>query len=79
MGCSKPVIASPIGVNKSIVRKEVGFLATSKEEWISHFKTLILDKELQKSMGTNGYNLVKREFNRDLVFQSILGLIKSHL
>ena len=79
MGCSLPVIASPVGVNKSIVRKNVGFLASSKEEWISHFKSLILDINLQKSMGKNGYELVKKEFNRDLVFKSILGQIELYL
>ena len=79
MGCSKPVIASPVGVNKNIVNNNVGFLATSKEEWVLHFTTLILDKELQKSMGKNGHALVKKEFNRDLVFRLILDLIESHL
>ena len=66
-------------INKNIVNNNVGFLAISKEEWVVHFTTLILDQELQKSMGKNGHALVKKEFNRDLVFRLILDLIESHL
>lgn len=40
----KPVIASPVGVNVEIVANN-GFLATSEEEWIKAFESVLFDKE----------------------------------
>jgi len=34
MCIGKPVIASPVGVNKKLVREDTGLLASSKEEWL---------------------------------------------
>jgi glycosyltransferase involved in cell wall biosynthesis len=63
MACGLPVVASPVGMNKEVVRHgENGFLATTEEEWIYTLKTLIQDAELRKRMGEKGLELVRERF-----------------
>ena len=55
MACGIPVIASPVGVNTSIVEHGVnGLLATSEEEWRAAFETLLGDPALRQRMGEAG-------------------------
>ncbi|MDM8542149.1 glycosyltransferase family 4 protein [Desulfococcaceae bacterium HSG9] len=63
MACGKPVIASPVGVNSKIVEHGVnGFLANSKEEWISALTLLRDNPELRKKMGEAGRKKVEKEY-----------------
>jgi glycosyltransferase involved in cell wall biosynthesis len=55
MACGLPVVASPIGVNREIVREgENGFLASSVDEWRAALTRLILDAELRARLGRAG-------------------------
>jgi glycosyltransferase involved in cell wall biosynthesis len=50
-----PAIASPVGVNASIIEQGVnGFLCDSLEQWENKIKTLIKSSELRKKMGESG-------------------------
>jgi glycosyltransferase involved in cell wall biosynthesis len=63
MGCGKPVVASPVGANRRIVRPGVnGFLASSPEEWRSALKTLARDRALRERLGAAGRAQVESEF-----------------
>lgn len=61
MACGKPVIASPVGVNRHIVVPgENGFLAASHEEWLEALRQLRADPLLRQRMGLAGRAEVER-------------------
>lgn len=63
MGCSLPVVASPVGVNRQIVRNgENGFLADSEVQWEECLERLIVDASLRARMGAAGRERVEQEF-----------------
>jgi glycosyltransferase involved in cell wall biosynthesis len=60
MGCSLPVVASPVGMNTEVVSEEFnGYLASSDEEWFDSIKALIINKAIQNAMGLNGRKRVE--------------------
>lgn len=64
MAAGKPVIASPVGVNKKIVRSgSNGFLANSHLEWIEAFQELIADPRLRCRMGDAGRKIVSSQYS----------------
>ncbi len=59
-----PVVCSPAGVNKEIVKDGVhGFWANTQEEWIEKLKTLIKDHDLRKRMGMEGRKKVIEHYS----------------
>ncbi len=55
MACGLPVMASPVGVNSSIVEEgSNGFLATSEAEWEAGLRRLIADPALRRELGAKG-------------------------
>lgn len=55
MACGLPVVASPVGVNATIVRDgETGLLATDGGEWRAALTRLIEDPALRATMGEAG-------------------------
>ena len=68
MSCSLPVVASPVGVNKTIVENGVtGFVARSKSDWFKYLEKLIQNKKLRKSMGAAGREKVKTFYSIQFV------------
>ena len=52
MACGKPVVASPVGINRQIVEENVnGFLATTKDNWVNALISLRDDQILRERMG----------------------------
>ena len=61
MACGLPVVASPVGVNKSIVQDGLnGYLADNAEDWLGALEGLLLNSQLRKSMGVDGRQQVER-------------------
>ena len=54
MAAGRPVVASPIGVNVDIVSPEVGYLATTTDDWAAKLEQLALDGMLRERMGHAG-------------------------
>ena len=54
MACGLPVVASPVGVNATIIDGVAGLLATGPGEWAAALNRLISDPPLRASMGTAG-------------------------
>jgi glycosyltransferase involved in cell wall biosynthesis len=55
MACGLPVVASPVGVNSSIIDEgATGFLARDPAEWRTALGRLIDDEDLRRSMGAKG-------------------------
>jgi glycosyltransferase involved in cell wall biosynthesis len=64
MACGKPVIASPVGMNKAIVKHGWnGYLANTKEEWQWAINTILANPQMAKEMGANGRKLVEEKYS----------------
>lgn len=63
MACGKPVVASPVGVNREIVADGVnGFLASTTKEWAEALWRLKADPELRRAMGEEGRRMVEEKY-----------------
>jgi glycosyltransferase involved in cell wall biosynthesis len=63
-----PVVASPVGMNRDVVRDgENGFLADSADRWREALDTLCGDRELRTRMGRAGRELVLAEYSVDAI------------
>ena len=59
-----PVVCSPVGANKEIVREgEEGFWARDKEEWVDRLSVLIRDRQLRKRMGKQGRKRIEKDYS----------------
>ena len=64
MACSKPLVASPVGINCKLVEAGVnGFLALHPQEWEESLERLIRDADLRRSMGRAGRAKVEMYYN----------------
>jgi glycosyltransferase involved in cell wall biosynthesis len=76
MACGLPVVASPVGVNTTLVEHGVnGFLATSLEEWEWALRTLARDPGLRYRMGQAGRIKVEREFSLQVIAPKLAGCL----
>jgi glycosyltransferase involved in cell wall biosynthesis len=63
LACGRPVIASPVGVNKQIVEHGVnGFLVGDITDWISALKELRDNAPLREAMGRAGRCKVEKQY-----------------
>jgi len=64
MACGLPVVASPVGVNRDIVRiGENGFLASDPEQWSTSLQALIEDPGLRSRLGQAGRARVETDYS----------------
>lgn len=64
MACGLPVVASPVGINRDIVRPGCeGYLAARTDEWIQALSALAQDGLLRKRMGEQGRRRVELEYS----------------
>lgn len=64
MACGLPVVASPVGVNREMVRDDVnGFLADSNAEWRVALARLVEDVALRRELGKAGRMRVERLYS----------------
>ena len=55
MACGKPVVASPVGIARDMVKEgETGFLADSDEAWYQALRALVRDSGLRARLGAAG-------------------------
>lgn len=77
MALEKPVLVSPVGVNKEIVEPEVnGFHCSKTEDWFNNLKLMIENKELGSKMGKKGRDKVKQQYSVESNKQKFLGLFE---
>ncbi|MGQ9368776.1 glycosyltransferase [Azospirillum sp. ST 5-10] len=78
MACAKPVIASPVGVNREIVEPGVnGFLAETPEDWYEAVMTLGRDDGLRHAMGAAGRSKVEHEYSLEGVVPRLAEALRS--
>jgi glycosyltransferase involved in cell wall biosynthesis len=78
MGCGKPVIASPVGVNAKIVENNVnGFLANTPDEWYHFLEILYLNKEIREKMGKRNREKIMQNYSLHVTADIYYNLVKS--
>ena len=64
MATGLPVVASPVGVNDTLVRPgQNGYAAKSEQEWVEHLDHLLKDPALRTRLGTIGRRDVEQRYN----------------
>jgi glycosyltransferase involved in cell wall biosynthesis len=73
MSAGIPCIASPVGVNTSIIRnRENGLLASTEDEWTEALKTLLTDQQLRIKMGQCGRNDAIEKYDRAVCYNNLM-------
>jgi glycosyltransferase involved in cell wall biosynthesis len=76
MACGLPVVASPVGVNREIVRAgENGLLAGTTGEWVEVLDRLLANRDLRHEMGRAGRKRVEEEYCTQRVAPRLLELL----
>jgi len=77
MACSLPVVASPIGVNNTIVTHGVnGFLAQGDAQWRRALLTLLENARLRRKMGRRGREKVEAWYSLQVQAPRLEGLLR---
>lgn len=78
MACGLPVVVSPVGMNAQILSLgEVGFAATSQNEWIDALLSILsASDEEREIMGSVGRYIVEKYFSIDVIGPTLAKLLK---
>jgi glycosyltransferase involved in cell wall biosynthesis len=80
MGCGKPVVTSPVGMNTKIVTDQHnGFYADSDEEWVESLSQLETHPELSRKMGERGRELVADQYSLQATKNQWIRLLRQTL
>jgi glycosyltransferase involved in cell wall biosynthesis len=78
MACGVPVVASPVGVNKNIIKDgENGFLAATEKDWLQKLTLLARDEELRRKLGQKGRETVEDRYSLKLWGPKVASLYKN--
>jgi len=73
-----PCVASPVGINSSIIRPGVnGFLASSEEEWAESLEKLIKDPSLRNELGKQGRKDAVELYSREVCFEKLMNVLST--
>lgn len=76
MGCRLPVVASPVGVNTTIIEEgSTGLLATTHDEWLAALVRLLDDPALRRRFGAAGRSRVEQHYSLQVQAPRVLGLL----
>lgn len=77
MACGLPVVASPVGVNQTIVQHGVnGYLASTTAEWVEALQMLMQQFELRQAMGHAGRLRVEQEFCLQVTASKLIKILR---
>ncbi|RAW44720.1 glycosyltransferase family 1 protein [Halorubrum sp. 48-1-W] len=80
MGTWKPVVASPVGINRDLVDNGVnGYLANSKAKWVNSLLDICDNPEKRNTMGVNGRNIVENKYCFRVTGPKIVDVIKNSI
>ena len=73
-----PVVVSPIGMNREVLSKgEIGFGASTLNEWTEALITLLSDPTLARNMGSVGRKVIEEFFSVEKLAPVFAGLLHS--
>jgi glycosyltransferase involved in cell wall biosynthesis len=78
MAMGIPVIASPVGEQKYVIKNGVnGFFAKNEEEWYNYLKMLIEDDNLRRRMGREGRKTAEKELSLEVNAKRLYEIIRN--
>ena len=78
MSCGRPVITSPVGMNRDIVvHGATGYLAENNDEWMKHLLALKHDPMLAARMGEAGRRRVEEEYSLEVNAPKLGAMLRS--
>jgi glycosyltransferase involved in cell wall biosynthesis len=78
MACARPVIGSPVGVNREVITDgENGFWATTADEWIQALERLWGDQDLCRRQGEAGRRQVEERYSLHVTAPKLARLLRS--
>lgn len=78
MACGIPVVASPVGVNSTIVNNNnCGFLAENDSDFYRYLEMLFNDDKLRKDMGISGRDAVDKHYSLQSQSKNLTHLFNS--
>ena len=76
-GVGLPVVCSPVGINREIVKDGVnGFWARDEKEWEEKLGLLIEDRDLRRQMGIQGRSTVEQDYSLEVNAPRLLSVMK---
>jgi len=78
MACGKPVVASPVGINRDIVTEDVGYLAGDGALWYAALRDLAEDAALRNRLGRAGRLVVEERYSLQAVAPRLAGLLRAY-
>ncbi|HEU4404287.1 MAG TPA: glycosyltransferase [Polyangiaceae bacterium] len=80
MATGRPVVVSPVGMNRDLVRTgENGFLAETVDEWVEALEALASSRELRARVGAAGRKTVAERFSAEVVARLVAGVVRRTL
>jgi glycosyltransferase involved in cell wall biosynthesis len=67
MSCGLPVVASPIGMNRSLVDSRVGALAEADSEWVNALLRMGKDPKMRQEMGQVARDVINQRYSVEAV------------
>jgi glycosyltransferase involved in cell wall biosynthesis len=78
MAAGRPVVASSIGINKTIVQEGInGFVAGSKEQWITAFEKLYNDAGFRMKLGQNARKMAEDCYSYKVWSVQLIGFLNN--
>jgi len=78
MAMGIPVVASPVGEQKYVIKHGVnGFLAKHEEEWYQYLKLLIEDGKLRREIGRKGREIAEKELSLHICGKKLYDIVKA--
>jgi len=78
MACGLPVVASPVGVNETLVNDgHNGFKASTTSEWVKALVYLLKNPSERSRMGAAGRKLVEAKYCTDVTGPMLLGVLRA--
>jgi len=76
MAVGIPSVASPVGINKTLVKENLnGFLASSEDEWVEKLSKLIENESLRRKMGEAGREIAEQNYSIELNAGKLIGIL----
>jgi glycosyltransferase involved in cell wall biosynthesis len=78
MACGASMVASPVGVNRTLVKPGItGFLADDNQQWISALRTLKSDPALRQRMGMAARREFEQRYSLQVNAPKIASILRS--
>ena len=80
MAVGRPVVLSPVGMNREVIEPGVsGVFAATEGEWVSELRRLVDDPGMRSSMGAAARLVVEKSYSLDQIGSKMADLVESLL